>query len=1101
MQHHRGFRVPALFLFAMAAAFVLCPASHVYAQVINSSIAGVVKDAQGLRVPGATVTAVHQPSGTTYETVTRSDGTFSIIAMRVGGPYAVKADLAGFQPQTVDGVFLNLGVGTDLALTLSTVAVAEQVTVVGQSDPVFASNRTGAATTISRETLESLPSIYGTLSSVTRLTPQSGGGMSFVGQDSKMNNITVDGSYFNNSFGLGNGIVGGKTGVAAISLSAIEQIQVNVSPFDVRQGNFVGASVNTITRSGTNQFRGSLYQYYRNEDMVGTQAKDLTVNPGTFTFGVTGQWVGGPIVKNRLFFFESFENETTTQPATLWVANTGGQPVVGNTTRVLASDLDAMAAFLKSKFDYDPGIYQGYDRNVPAKRFMGKADYNLGNRNKLTFRYTHLDSSVDSMMSGSSSLGNGNRNGNANSMSFSASNYVNMENIRSVVGLWNSVLGNSKANELIVGYSHHDESRAPIDKIFPVVDVLGGDNTGYMSFGAEPFSLNNELRYRTFQIQDNFTSFFTKHTLTFGATFEDYHSENIFFPGQQSVYVYNTLAEFYADANGYLANPGRTTSPVTLNRFQVRYMNLPGLDRPIQPLDAIEAGAYAQDEWSAAGNLKVTAGVRFDVVVFGDTGYANANADALTFRDQNGQAVQYSTKKLPDPKVLWSPRVGFNWDVTRDQKTQIRGGTGVFTGKPAFVWISNQIGNTGVLTGFEDVRNTTARPFNPNPATYKPAGPLTGAPAATYELALTDPDFRFPQTWRSNIALDRRLFWGLTSTTEFIYNGDVNGFAYINANLPAPQSAFTGADTRVRWVAPTGIIATRLPANQHVANAVVLQNQSVGRSWNFAQTISKRLWNGLSFQGSYSYGEARNIIDPGSIAYGSWSGNYHSGDPNNPALAFAGDSPGNRVLVTATYTKQFFSFGTTTVSGIWEARNGSHSSYAFSGDANGDGGASNDLIYIPRNTAEMNFASFASGGVTYGAADQAAAWEAYINQDAYLSTHRGQYAQRGAVFYPWLRRMDLSLTQEFFHTFSGQRHGFELRLDILNLGNLLNQDWGVGSRMATTSPLTNPGVDANGAMNYRLRVISGKLVDHTFEQSSGLSDVYSFMVTVRYRFN
>ncbi len=1079
---------------------LMWPAAGAYAQgVTTSSITGVVKDAQGLVVPGASITAVHTPSGSTYEGVTLADGRFSIQGMRVGGPYKVTASLAGFQPQTLDGVFLNLGVGTDLVLNLKTVAAAEEVTVVGRTDPVFGSNRTGAATTLSRETLATLPTISGTLSSMTRLTPQSGGGMSFAGQDSRLNNITVDGSYFNNSFGLA-GTPGERTGVAPISLAAIEQIQVNIAPFDVRQGNFVGAGVNTITRSGTNQFRGSIYNQFRNESMGGTKAKDLSVSQGKFNFRETGEWLAGPVLKNKLFLFESYEDEVTKSPGTTFVANTGGQPVGGNITRVLQSDLDQMAAFLKTNFNYDPGSYQGYDFKVPGKRFLGKLDYNLNNQNKVTLRYTQLDSSTDVLESNSSSLGNGNRRTSTLSMNFSASNYSILENIRSFIGQVNSVIGTTMSNELIVGYTHQDESRGDVGKLFPVVDILYGDGSTYMAFGSEPFTPNNELRYNTFQAQDNFTKFTQRHTFTGGVTFEKYHSENVFFPGKQSAYVYNTLDDFYKDANGYLANPNRTTSPVTLKLFQVRYLNVPGVDKPIQPLDVIYWGTYAQDEWNVRSNLKVTAGIRFDVASFGDTAYDNAAADALTFLDEHGQPVHYNTKKLPDPRLLWSPRLGFNWDVTGDQKTQVRGGTGVFTGPPAYVWISNQIGNTGVLTGFDAITNTTTRPFNPNPDAYKPTGTPTGAPAATYELALTDPTFKFPQIWRSNIAVDRKLFWGISSTTEFIYNRDVNGIYYINANQPLPQSAYTGVDARPRWVA-SGLVATRLPANQNVQDAIVLKNQNVGRSWNIAQTLSKNFLSGFFFKIAYSYGEAKNTVDPGSIAFGSWQQNQIPLNANTPPLAFSSSSPGHRVFLATSYTKEFLSFGATTVAMYWSASTIGNSSYVFSGDANGDGNTSNDLIYIPRNQSEMNFVQFASGGTTYTPAMQAAAWDAYISQDKYLSAHRGQYAGRNAVFFPMVNRMDVNISQEFFHKLAGQRHGLAVRLDILNFGNLLNKNWGVSQRMVSNSPLTNPGPDANGALSYRMRVLSGALMNTTYQQTSSLSDVYTFMVSLRYSFN
>ena len=293
--------------------------------------------------------------------------------------------------------------------------------------------------------------------------------------------------------------------------------------------------------------------------------------------------------------------------------------------------------------------------------------------------------------------------------------------------------------------------------MFPFVDIWKAGQA-YTSFGSEPFTPNNELRYKTFQLQDNFTRFGNKHSLTFGGSLERYESENVFFPASQSAYVYNSLADFYADVNGYLANPNRTTSPITLRRFQVRYMNIPGADKPMQPLEVLYGGVYAQDEWRPAANMTVTAGLRLDV----PSSRTRASQTPTPTASRSGTkraAVQYQSGELPDAKILWSPRVGLNWDVSGDGQTQIRGGTGVFTGRPAYVWISNQIGNTGVLTGFDQLDNTTARPFHPDPNRYKPTTPPTGAPAATYELALTDPDFKFPQIWRSNIAVDRRLPW------------------------------------------------------------------------------------------------------------------------------------------------------------------------------------------------------------------------------------------------------------------------------------------------------------------------------------------------------
>ena len=431
---------------------------------------------------------------------------------------------------------------------------------------------------------------------------------------------------------------------------------------------------------------------------------------------------------------------------------------------------------------------------------MIKGDFNLNDRNKISFRYTDLDAVSERPVSTSSSLGFG-RPLALQSMSYQNSYYGQLEKIKSGVGEWNSIIGASMSNSLIIGYTKQDESRRPLEgTLFPFVDILDA-NTAYISFGSEPFTPNNELRYNTFQIQNNLQKFGQRHSFTFGVSYEKYNSENVFFSGRQSVYTYLSLADFYTDMNGYLANPNRTTSPVTLRRFQVRYNNLPGVDKPVQPLEVDFVGGYVQDDWRFRSNVRLIAGFRMDVPIFGDTGFENAAANALTFRDPAGNPVQFQTDKLPDANVLFSPRVGFNWDIFSNKRTQVRGGTGIFTGRPAYVWISNQVGTNGVQTGFESIDNTTTRPFHPDPDHYKPTN-VNGQPAASYNVALTEPDFKFPQLWRSNIAIDQRLPFDLTGTLEYIYSGDVNGISYYNGNLPAAQSAFTGADDRPRWVGP-----------------------------------------------------------------------------------------------------------------------------------------------------------------------------------------------------------------------------------------------------------------------------------------------------------
>ena len=667
-----------------------------------------------------------------------------------------------------------------------------------------------------------------------------------------------------------------------------------------------------------------------------------------------------------------------------------------------------------------------------------KGNYNISNNHKLTFRYNQLNSSTDVLQSGSSSLGTARPVNTSNFLNFANSNYSILENIKSGVGEWSSVFG-TFTNDLIIGDTFNDESRKQLATLFPFVVIGDGAGTAYTSFGSEPFTPFNLLTYKQFQAQDSVTKILSKHALTFGGALEKFHSENSFYFGLQSAYSYNCLADFYADANGYLANPNRTTSPVNLSIFQVKYLLQPGQTQPpLQPLDVWYSSGYFQDEWRPAANLTVTAGLRMDVPSFTNTAFDNPIADALTFRDQNGSPVKYNTGALPKTTAYWSPRVGMNWDPFNDGSTQLRGGTGLFTGKPPYVWISNQIGNTGVLYGFSQANNTTAFPFNPNPDEYKPAA--TGGAAASYELDVTDQGFRFPQTWRTNVGADRKLPWGLIGTGDFIYNHDINAPVYINANLPAAESAYTGVDNRPRWAATadfpacatngqTGPCVTRLnnaPGNQ-VTAAYVIKNSNQNYSWNVSGSLAKPLSHGFSFRGGYSYGVSKSLVEPSSTAGSSWgSANPIVADPNNPPLAYSINSPGKRVFVQASYSHEYFHLGATTISAFYDAHPniptgffGPNSSYVFAGDANGDSVNGNDLIYIPRNTSEMNFKPLTVSGKTYTAADQAAAFEQYIQNDPYLSSHRGQYAERGAAFFPMVSRIDLSLSQDVFHRVHG----------------------------------------------------------------------------------
>ncbi|HXY69060.1 MAG TPA: carboxypeptidase regulatory-like domain-containing protein [Gemmatimonadales bacterium] len=1116
-------------LFALA---VVAGTTALRAQgVTTSAMTGVVSDSSGVPLVGAHVVAVHGPSGTSYVGSSGSDGRFTLPGMRVGGPYSVRVAYVGYRQQVQDRIYLQLGVTADLHFMLTPVSVEiEPITVTGQADPIFSSARTGSATAVPTAAIQQLPTVTRRVEDLLRLTPQyenGTNGYSFAGQNNLLNNMTIDGSYFNNSFGLA-GEPGDRTGVPAVSLDALEQVEVNVAPYDVRQGNFVGAGVNMVTKSGTNQFTGSLYYGWRSNTNVGTQAGANTFNPGTFKFHNIGVNLGGPIIPNRLFFFASYENDAQTTPATTFTANTGSQTVGGTVTRVLASDLDSISSFMQHSFNFNPGAYQGYSFQIPSTRFLTRLDLNVNEHNKISVRYNLLNSQSPILMSNSASLGVGGVRSNVNSLNFQGSNYAILENIRSIVGEWNSTIGAKMSNNFIIGYTQSDESRSNTSPPwFPLIEILNG-GTAYTALGFEPFTPDNTLKYHSFQLQDNYNFYLRNHTVTFGVSYEKYHSLNIFFPGAQSVYVYNSLADFYTDLNGYLANPNRTTSPVTLNTFQYRYANIPGQSVPVQPLDVQYAGVYAQDQWRPTTNMTVTAGLRVDAPWFGNTAYDNAQADTMHFRLGFGcvttsttcPTTQYNTGKLPSVKPELSPRLGLNYDVGGRHTTQLRGGTGLFAGRPAYVWISNQIGNTGVLTGFIQQKGTVNYPFNPNPYHYAPAS-VTGGPAASYELALTDPNFKFPQVWRTNFGVDQRLPWfGLTASAEYLYTRDVNGIAYQNVNLPAADTTFQGLDHRPRWLNT----ATSPHANQLYtavsADATVLTNEGIGYSSVLTFTLERPVTTGLYAKVGYSYGVSRNTVDPGSIAFGSWSANAQSADPNNPGAGYSGNMQKNRFFAALTYSQNFIGklvgapwVGNTAVSVYFDGHTNGNTSYVFAGDMNGDGVRGNDLIWIPtRDTSQMNFVPLTVGSgasaVTYTRQQQQAAWEAFIDQDAYLSSHRGQYAQRNAVFLPMVWRADVSISQDIGRALAGQVSRFQIRIDILNFTNWLNHNWGLGqiptlpsAGTGTVAPLVFVGTDANGAPTYRLENIGTSLISHSFQQSVTTNDVWRMNLGVRYMLN
>lgn len=1078
------------------------------AQVTTSSISGTVQSNKTPLV-GATILAVHEPSGTRYTTSSVREGQFAIPGMRVGGPYTLTITYVGYRPETVRDISLVLGTPATFVidLQLSAGQLQEVVVTGARGASVFSNRRTGASTNINRAQINSLPTISRSINDFTRLTPQVSG-QSIGGLDNRTNNITIDGSIFNNSFGL-SGQPGGRTGVTPISLDAIEEIQVNIAPFDVRQSGFIGGGINAVTRSGTNNFSGSVFYNVQNEKFVGKKAKSFDVPTQNFDTKQYGFRLGGPIIKNKLFFFANAEFDRRSEPATTFRANNGGEAVAGSVTRVLRSDLDQLSLFLREKFSYETGPYQGYNNETSGDKFLMKFDYNINDRNKVSLRYTHLNSERDVLTSNSSSLGFGNRRTNSNALNYQNSNYIQFEKIRSVIGEWNARFSNKLSNNLIAGYTYQNEDRGSRGTFFPLIEIQQG-GASYITAGFEPFTPNNRLNYSTWQLQDNLTYYSGKHTLTAGLNIEKFDFTNVFFPGSQSVYVFRSLNDFYRAANAYLANPNQTTAPDTLRRFQLRYSALPGGAEPVQPTRVTYSGAYLQDDWQVKPNFKLIYGLRVDVPVFENTGFENTSVKGMTFRDPAGNPLRVSTAQLPDANPLWSPRVGFNWDVTGNKDFQIRGGSGLFSGRPPFVYISNQIGNNGVLTGFTQVDNTTNFLFNPDPRRYVPSTPTL---PSSYELALTDPDFKFPQVWRTNIGIDKRLPWGLVGTLEGIYTKAVNDIQYLDINQKAAAQSFAGPDNRPRYPG-SGLSGNALNnairINPAVVNAVYLTNTGKSYAYTLTAQLERPFAGGWFTRVAYNFGRSKNLVDPGSIAAGSYSSIASVRGNNYPDLAYSSNDQRHRIIAAGSYRKAWGQWGSSQLSLFWEGRNQGRFSYTYNGDMNGDAINNNDLIYIPRTASELKFVpitvSSSNQTVVFTPEQQAAAFEAYIQQDEYLRSRRGQYAERNGAVQPWIFQADLSFIQEFYLTFKGKRNTFQVRADILNVGNLISDNWGVGDFVNNTQPLVARGVDANGVPQFTFRTTGTGTAQRfipgqTFGVSTGIGDVWRGQIGIRYSFN
>ena len=950
----------------------------------TGSLSGTITDRTGGVLPAVNVVAVHSSTGTTYDVVSDAQGHFAIPNVRVGGPYSITATLAGFRALKHDGIYVNLGAEAAVDFQLDIQSVDETITVSVDINPIINPSRTGAAANLYRETMETLPSLGRGINDFARLNPYfqtdaGRGGLVVVGKNYRYNSIQIDGAVTNDLFGLSStGAPGGQAGTNPISLDAVDEIQLVVAPYDVRMGGFTGGGINAVTRSGTNAFHGTSYFFYRNQDLVGDGPLERPLAP--FNNKQYGASVGGPLVKNKVFFFVTGEQTKRSSPSGFSVTGTSGQ-AFGH-----QAEIQRVIDILNARYGFAAGGLDEVNYGRDGDKVFARADFNLGKQHQLTFRHSWVK-------------GRDEQFGSLSALVYSLPNTIygitNKTN-SSVVQL-NSTVGSQRYNELRVVYTRVRDFR-DVPQRFPTVQVFFADNTSVYA-GTERSSHANKLNQDSFELTDDFTFYKGTHALTVGTHNEFFKFANLFTQQLYGEYVFNSV-DFLDQgvAQGYTRNFSRTGDPLEQARFSVK-----------------QWGFYVGDVWRARPNLSLTLGARVDLPRFPETPLANP---------RTVQLFNFATDEVPSP-TQFSPRLGFNWDITRNSQNQLRGGLGVFTGRTPYVWLANNFSGTGIqFARLSVARNAANRiPFNADPDN-QPTQIGTTAGTASNEYALIDPDFRFPALVRYNIAYDRDLHvGGLIGSAEFLYANTLQEIVYKNVNLrPTGIAAFDGRPTFTRVDAATGA-------------AYLLTNTTDGTSWTMNFKVERPYRNGIFASASYLYNDATSVNDgTSSTAASQFGNNPVPGDANNPPVTLSNYATGHRVNLAASYTRRIFGGVDSTVSLFYNGQSGLPFKYIFASgnDINGDisvgtGSAVNDLLYVPRNESEV----IVTGGTW-------ADLNAFIEGDPGLKKFRGQIVDRNSTRLDWRNYVDFRLA----FNVPVRKTKVELIADVQNFLNIFKNDAG-----------------------------------------------------------
>ena len=1088
------------------------------AQITTSGISGKVT-ANGEDIIGATIKAVHQPSGTVYRAVTNIDGRYSIQGMRPGGPYVLEVSYVGYKTKEVKNFNLSLGQNTILNESLSENAeMLQDVVVTADRNNNMRTDRAGATTSINADQIEAVPTVSRSMNDLLKLTPQGanvGSGFSVGGGNYRQSYVTVDGAAFNNAFGIGGNLPGNGS---PISLDALDQISVSSSPYDVRLSGFTGGAISAVTKSGTNQFKGTAYMYTTNSHLRGNKVSDYELNRLQSHSTTWGASFGGPIIKDKLFFFANgeYQNNISAGPSGTARVNASDEwsPSSGTVHRPLQSDMDNMLSFLNKTYGYNPGRYQGYSLDTPSYKFLARIDWNINENNKLNIRFSKShdkDSSAPSSSTtpfkdsviypgGEDATGGKSQSGRtANAgLYFESARYYQEKNFTSFAAEWNSKWGGVN-NVLRATYSYQDEPRTYVGGMFPTVDILK-NGSYYMGFGPDPFTEGNLRQVKTFVATDEATWSMGIQNFTAGLQFETNKATNGFGAASAGYYVFESMDDFM---NGKAPRSYGVTFPMD------------GSGQFLATMKYNQFSAYVQDQVNFSDRFRLTAGLRFELPIYPEleNNYNKAFA-AMKWKNDAGVESQYSTDQLPDAPLTVSPRVGFNWDILGNHKLVLRGGTGYFIGRLPFVWLVSAVGNAG-CGQYTYYYNTPSD----KGATYKmdkfyqsredqlkvlqQQGLAVNREdaAAPSTPTIIDKDLKMNATWKTSLALDAKLPYDIDFSLEGIYSREFNPATVINLDRYWDGKSYTelAPGDKRKWY-----------SRNSYSNPYMITNAGhKAYYYSITASLAKKFAFGLNLSASYTYSKAKSygdgVGDQVSSAY--YNNRYSVNGNNDMELGYGTYVAPNRLLISASYKKDYGKNFGSEVGLIYEGMNMGYAdgysctryTYQLTGNVVNDYG-SNGLVYIPASREALDKWNFKDNG-KYTAEQQKDDFWAYINQDDYLKNHKGEYAERGGAVMPWHHQLDFKFNQNFYLNVAGQKNTLQFGVDIKNLANLLNNSWGLYKTVNNTKLLKYTAGKDGAAGSFQFQKNGKDVLSKTYTNLTSFNSTYSIQFSIRYIFN